>query len=464
MATSTKSWLHSLMLYGLIYASTSFTSPVGVVKYQRNHECPDNFNCIRVLDIQRRFHSTSSCHDASLTRLSALKNIELILLDLPLTESDDETDSFLIPLPSDHLPRELSTMSVYGMQLSLPIHQLVVQRAKDEHRGIFGQVAYKPNDNDSWVGAIGCAAHVLLLDKGPDENNDENDKVRSMANDEAQPHMVLAQGKWRFVIKEVKSTIPYPVVIVDELEDGDVVQGLVEPAAAAISIDSLYAGLSPSKLVDQLLDAMKTYAKQQVAALEINQQVSPLEQSIAADMTVDLFMQRAAEKRAAEETAAIVDVVSVSLQDFCATPAEQYYCLSFLAAEVAGFPNDARCKCLVMTDAVNRMRFVLQTLNEKVSRQQAMSLAELITARQDEDEKDLKVGAPTLPPWARQIRKGMRLEYYWNEEWEWCVGEVVEEPLFIVDEVILMVHFPKDGSTHRLPVTADEKARWRPLQ
>ena len=36
--------------------------------------------------------------------------------------------------------------------------------------------------------------------------------------------------------------------------------------------------------------------------------------------------------------------------------------------------------------------------------------------------KDLRVGTPKLPPWAKQIWKGIMVEYYWNEDKEWCLG------------------------------------------
>lgn len=37
------------------------------------------------------------------------------------------------------------------------------------------------------------------------------------------------------------------------------------------------------------------------------------------------------------------------------------------------------------------------------------------------------------------------------------------EPMKVVDELIVNVRFD-DGETHRLPITADEKVRWRPPQ
>lgn len=55
----------------------------------------------------------------------------------------------------------------------------------------------------------------------------------------------------------------------------------------------------------------------------------------------------------------------------------------------------------------------------------------------------------------------MRIAYYWNEEWEWCEAEVMEDPVMVVDELLITLRFA-DGEVHRLPFHPDEKARWRP--
>jgi hypothetical protein len=87
--------------------------------------------------------------------------------------------------------------------------------------------------------------------------------------------------------------------------------------------------------------------------------------------------------------------------------------------------------------------------------------AETIKAA-EESQKDLKVGIPSLPPWANQIRNGVRVEYFWNEEEGWCGGIVVDDPVKIMDEIIITVQFDDDGSVHRLPLRGEDKARWRP--
>lgn len=112
------------------------------------------------------------------------------------------------------------------------------------------------------------------------------------------------------------------------------------------------------------------------------------------------------------------------------------------------------------------MRIVLRHLEGTVgmvrARRVANAIAEEVTGDgTSDDPKVLRVGQPTLPPWASSIRKGARIEYYWNEEWDWCAGTVVEDPFWIVDEYILTIEF-EDGEIHKLPFDANEKARWRP--
>jgi hypothetical protein len=114
-----------------------------------------------------------------------------------------------------------------------------------------------------------------------------------------------------------------------------------------------------------------------------------------------------------------------------------------------------------------------------------------VSESEGDDPQDLQVGQPSLPPWASAIRKGMRLEYFWNEDYNWCGGTVLDEPVWVVDEYLLTIQF-EDGEIHRLPFSAgtsptdytawspssihslaltsvvsslaDEKVRWRPAR
>ena len=92
---------------------------------------------------------------------------------------------------------------------------------------------------------------------------------------------------------------------------------------------------------------------------------------------------------------------------------------------------------------------------------QAKKLTEEIVGKTDESSRDLKVGEATLPAWVKAIKKGIRIEYFWSEVDGWCTGEVAEDPVRIVDELLVTVLFD-DGETHRLPFRADKKVRWSP--
>jgi hypothetical protein len=406
--------------------------------------------------------------------------VELILLNLPKDDDSGES-SFMQPLPSSHLPAELSTMNVYGMQLDRAVHQIAIQETMDNnYQRLFGHVACRKPD--TWVGAIGCTSQVLLIDKNEaQETGEKSDQPTDQST--ASLHTVLCRGSWRFVVKEVKSTIPYPIVVVDELEDGssstfegDLVT-LDDLEDADDDADEEADGeddnehdktslIHQSDRVQLFLKAMDSYVQQQLADLEAddNKEASPLEQSIVETAGVDVSTQRAARRQAVEEMAAIVLVLSTTLEDLYSSDTERYMALSYLAAEMANMSNAVRRKTLVITDSLQRLDYVYKKLNQEIAMQRAVRITESITTKTDELDKDLKVGQPSLPPWAKQIRKGMRLEYYWNEEWGWCEGEVTEDPLFVVDEVILTVFFEIDGETHRLPFTAEEKVRWRPPQ
>jgi len=71
------------------------------------------------------------------------------------------------------------------------------------------------------------------------------------------------------------------------------------------------------------------------------------------------------------------------------------------------------------------------------------------------------VGTPSLPPWASSLKKGLRVEYYWNDLEGWCGGVITNDPVRIVNEIILEITFD-DGEVHRIPFLPEEKVRWRP--
>jgi hypothetical protein len=171
-----------------------------------------------------------------------------------------------------------------------------------------------------------------------------------------------------------------------------------------------------------------------------------------------------AQQLAAEETQAVLEAFEPLMMDLFPLPRDRFFALGFLAAEMSNMSNTVRKQILKLKDGVQRLRVVLQNLEEIVGMAKAQRVVDAVLASKSQLNRDLVVGDPELPAWARSIRKGMEVEYYWNEEWGWCRGQVIEDPITIMDEIILTVFFLSDGHTHRLPFRAEEKVRWRPPQ
>jgi len=142
-------------------------------------------------------------------------------------------------------------------------------------------------------------------------------------------------------------------------------------------------------------------------------------------------------------------------------PKDRRFAVAIMAAELTDMKNGIREKILLTRSSEERLRIVLRELNEIDGMARAKKIASKITDEVDELDKNLKVGKPQLPPWALRITKGTKIEYFWNEEYGWCTGEVIEEPVTIFDEILLTIRFD-DGEIHKLPLMADEKVRWRP--
>jgi predicted DNA-binding protein YlxM (UPF0122 family) len=98
-----------------------------------------------------------------------------------------------------------------------------------------------------------------------------------------------------------------------------------------------------------------------------------------------------ADAQQAEEMAAVFDIFQSSLMDIAPVPVDRYYAVAMLAAEMANVDNEVRRELLTMTNGVERMRIVLQEIEEAISMNQARTVAGSITDELDEDDKDLKV-------------------------------------------------------------------------
>lgn len=384
------------------------------------------------------------------------------LLDLFDSEIEDRVT---VPLPSSHLPDELTTLNLYGMELSRPIHKMMIQEAiqKGDAFGsgdggatrerAYGHLVAKVSD-ETLVGAVGCAAEVLIQAARRDEQ-DESEVGQDAAV------AVLYRGCYRFIVREVVKTIPYPVAIVEELEDDTVSAGASNNELDDFDEDlQFYATMSVGELNRRIMQGLKSFIDYKIHQAKNTNAISPLEKSIV-EGTGLMLPDPAAQSDQAEEMAAVFDVFGSSLADIAPTPKEQSFAIAMMAAEICHFDNEMRSQMLQMTDGVARLKLVCHKVEETVGRNQAMKLTQELT-EPAEDEKELQVGAPQLPAWAGQIKKGTRIDYYWNEEWEWASGEVVQDPVKIMDEYLINVKFDADGEVHTLPLNPDDKVRWRP--
>lgn len=445
------------------------------------------------------------------------RGITLPLLDIsdPTTTIDDKGEEgeqtlVVVPLPSDHLPAPLRDLNVYGIQFTRPVHKRILEDAAERaatgkaavlmgldpsegvSKPLYGHLAWKPN-GDSLVGAIGCVTEVLLesdgtamdalMGGGVDDTllaaNLET-SAQSQAGEDL-PKTVVVCGSFRFIVKEVVQEVPFPIVVVDELPDqepGSV--PVVDPTESLAGVvieyndfddnfevneddvdeedNEMYSNMAANAIIKELFQTVQSYVDQKVEETS-NQQVTLLEQSILED--TGLINPVTAELNRAQQVAATWISFRTSLFDISPLPNDMYFAAAMMAAEVVNINNPVRRKMLTMVDGVERLRYVLREVKDTAGMARARKVAQEITETTDEDDKDLQVGKPELPPWSRQITKGMKVQYYWNEEWEWCDAEVIEDPVMIVDELLVTLRF-EDGEVHKLPFDPGEKARWRP--
>jgi hypothetical protein len=429
----------------------------------------------------------STQHPTSHTRLFLQTNVQLPLLDL----LDDDTEygkTFITPLPSSHLAAELATPFLYGMQLERPLEKLLMEEATNmisnsntaagESRPMYGHLVWKDKSSDSLIGAIGCTGEILINTPTTEELQLVTIPGEEGASppSETPPSTVLCRGGYRFVVKQVVKTIPYPVVIVDEIvddadeNDSDMFAMVSDTTTDDNDddddddddddeYDDQYSTMNPGKLIERVMVGVQEFITQKLEDAN-NKEISLLEQSIIEDGGMTGVDPTSIEQYQAEEMAAVWDVFQSSLIDDIA-PQDRRFAIGIMAAELAEFNNQARQKVLVTRDAMDRLRMAATELDEIVGMARARKVAAQITDKADQDDQDLKVGNPQLPPWAKTIRKGTRIEYYWNGEFDWMAGEVIEDPVTIVNELLITVRFD-DGEVHQLPLGGEDKARWRP--
>ena len=408
-------------------------------------------------------------------QIQARKDIRLPLL-LDIISEEGSEPQYDVPLPNSHLPPELTTASLYGLKLDVPLHRSVIQDAVSTARGsssspiveescCYGHIVYKP-DVDSLIGSIGCASEILI---GAPSNNEE-ELVKDMDRDDSGPLFVLARGSYRFRVKEIVKSIPYPVAIVDEILDENVAETEEEDDEDG----DIYDTIPSSDLVREILVSLDKILKAQ--AEETEKPLSPLEKSILEDADSSAPMEQAIQRRFdAEEKIAVFQTFVSSLLDIAPDARDRKFSVAMIAGELANLPSDIRVKMLVTTNGVERLRIVLRELSSMLSMDSAKKITKSLSLggggdgmdaermqEAEDEQKKLQVGTPNLPAWADQIQKGIRVEYFWSDVEGWCLGTVDEDPVRIMDEIIVTVKFDDDGSIHKIPFTGESKVRWRP--
>ena len=463
--------LTALVLTKILFVSILMISSRGVRSFQIHSQSAINIHA-------RSFRLKSTKLFSSFNPQTLRRDIKVPLLDVPDPtdgEQEEHQPLVIVPLPSDHLPSELRDLNIYGMELSRPVHKLIIQDAvqraessplynKDvqQTKPIYGHLAWKP-DSDSLVGAIGCITEVLLqadgdgaaammgggMDKGALET-----QAQSPSDRESLPKTVVCSGAFRFVVKEVTQTVPFPIAIVDELVDE-------EPGSATTRSDSsstagdindeddeeadddgMYDDMSPTDMIQALFQDLQAYVDQKVQDAA-KKEMSPLEQAILEDTGIP-GDPVATEQTRAEQMAAVLIAFRTTLVDICTTAQERYFAVAMMAAEIVVLENPVRRKMLQTVNGLQRLKFVLKEVKQALGMARARKMAEQITDTSDESSKDLKVsvkvvtcchfcsdilcelicnslsqtlqiGKPELPPWSKQLRKGMKISYYWNE-------------------------------------------------
>ena len=294
------------------------------------------------------------------------------------------------------------------------------------------------------------------------------------------PNTVLCRGGYRFVVKDIIKTIPFPVAIVDEIiddtdiDDTDILLNSKVTTSATTTeddddddvdddFDDELLKLSPPELIQRIMIGVSSIIKTRLEEATARNNLSPLEKAILEGVSSQdnpLINPAAIELAHAEEMAAVWAVFQASLVDDI-EPQDRRFAIAIMAAELANMNNKIRQQILLTRNAEERLRIVLREVNEINGMATAKKIASTITNKVDELDKDLTVGKPELPRWALQITKGTKIEYFWNEEYGWCAGEVIEDPTTIVDEILLTIRFT-DGEVHKLPLNAEDKIRWRP--
>jgi Lon protease-like protein len=351
--------------------------------------------------------------------LKLLSGIPLFSLSDRTAVADDDTSTILVwPIPMGHVPEALRTCSIYQADAAelTPIQKCMVSHHESHLCGFLYNETY------------GCIAAITTSSTNHDEQGAQAEEGAEL----------LYRGECWFRVVEYEAKVPFPIATVELLVEGS------SSSSLSVLIDETETDYD-AVLVQKLKGLLMDYSQLQI---EIAQEPkSPLEVSL---LEVLAAIPHQAELLAAQERRTVIEAAPMKY-------------LVDLAPDLAGFTNEQRRALMLQDSLAAKAQHACEIVYERLAMVRARKMAAAITDSVDASAKDLKVGMPTLPLWAKQIKSGMRVEYFWNVETGWCSGTVKGDPMFIVDEWIMSVKFDDDGSTHRLSLSADDKIRWRPL-
>jgi len=380
------------------------------------------------------------------------------------------------------------------------------------------------NVKNNWIGSIGVATEILQMYQPREDTGDESSSSSSSSTTTSLL-TVATRGSFRFIVKEIIQTFPFVVAMVDEYIDlekeEDVVdsngRNSISASTTTHETQSQQQQQQAQSLIPQTLYSLQVFVNQILQSKP--KTLTPLEKSILQDMggiPSSMISDEALvtfQKNQAEELVALYQVFHSSLLDIASTEMERYYAVAIMVAEMAQLDDPILRRDIIVNQRGRiRLEQVYQELLKKVnvykeridkglemdyfypwkdshkhitssfpitsssgvmtpsSTKVSTSSTGLSSSSSkdltDEDKtynQDLLVGEPTLPSWAKQIKIGTMIEYYWNDEYGWCRGRVMDKPIQILDELIVTVRFD-DGEIHRLPFRGDEKARWKPAR
>ena len=382
---------------------------------------------------------------------------------MPLLVDSSEPRSYDVPLPNSHLPADLTTASLYEIQMDIPVHRAVMKEATTstvDDGCCYGHVVHAPGADDL-VGAIGCCSMILV--GGSKDQNSAVGSEREM--DDSGPLYILARGSFRFQVTEIVKSFPYPIALVDELLDDDVDASVAHDMGDE---DDIYDTMEPKDLVQEILRAVGEILKVQLE--EATKPSTPLERSL---VPAELAEQRQMD---AEERIAVLQTFVSSLLDIAPDERERLFAVAMMAGELANLPPDVRVQMVTTRNGTQRLRLVLRELASILSLDSARKMTKSLSLgngsnqvptdeasfmEAEEAKKELQVGSPSLPVWASQIKKGIGIEYWWDEVEGWCAGTVVEDPVKVIDELIITVKF---GEYLRLCVSASSSTLTRIIE